>query len=87
MSGSAGVDRTMPARYVVTLVNVSVEGKGAGKPRMLKEDGRAEITLPHDRNDGFLKKGMRIAVIGYLERGDEGGTWTSFERIEILGGQ
>lgn len=87
MSGSAGIDRTIPARYVVTLVDVSVEGKGAGKPWMLQEGGRAEIIVNHDRDDGFLRKGMRIAVIGYLERGDEGGTWTSFEKIQILGEQ
>lgn len=84
MSGSAGLDRTMPARYVVTLADVSFKGKGTGKSRLLKEDGKAEIILNHDRDDGFLKKGMRIAVIGYVERGDEGGTWTGFERIEIL---
>lgn len=34
-----------------------------------------------DRN--HLKKGMKIRVSGYTVRGDEGGTWTSYKKIEI----
>ena len=85
MSGSAGIDRMFPARYVVTLADVTIEGKEADKRAILKGADSAEIMLNHDRNDGFLKRGMRIVVFNYSQRGDEGGTWTSFDRIEIMG--
>jgi hypothetical protein len=37
------------------------------------------------KDKNYLKKGMKIKVRGYEVRGDEGGTWTSYRALEILG--
>ena len=35
------------------------------------------------KKPNYLKKGMKIKVIGYTVRGDEGGTYTYYDNIVI----
>lgn len=95
MSGSAGQDRIMPAHYIIKLVNY--EGIGSEDAlritRYIKWDAFNDnenkkspfilLKLNH-KNRYYLKKGMKIKVIGYTIRGDEGGTYSYYEGIEIL---
>ncbi|MBI5848868.1 MAG: hypothetical protein HZB31_13155 [Nitrospirae bacterium] len=92
MSGSAGKDRTFPAHFIVELNNaegVDRETAGrlsyfvAGERSKGRKDSTMFLQLDHrDRN--FLQKGMEIRIRGYTVRGDEGGTWTSYKKIEVL---
>lgn len=82
MSGSAGHDRTFPARYRITLKDVRVTGVNTAS---FQGKETVAIELPHQADDGYLRTGMRIRVTDYSERGDEGGTWTRFGDIRILG--
>lgn len=95
MSGSAGQDRIMPAHYIIKLINY--EGIGSEDAlritRYIKWDAFNDnenkkptfiiLKLNH-KNKYYLKKGMKIKVYGYTVRGDEGGTYTYYEKIEIL---
>jgi hypothetical protein len=85
LSGSAGQDRTVPAHYQVKLEETTVEANGegfvpfeAGKP--------IEVKLDHAKDDGHLKKGMKIRISGFRMNGDEGGVRMTYEKIEILSG-
>jgi hypothetical protein len=96
MSGSAGRDRTMPAHFLVTLRDFEgVDPQTAvAMTRYLdwsafKDEGKdvrpSFILLKINHNDkNYLRKGMKIKVSGYTVRGDEGGTWTYFTRIDII---
>ncbi|HBD09521.1 MAG TPA: hypothetical protein DCZ69_14800 [Syntrophobacteraceae bacterium] len=84
MSGSAGKDRTFPARYVIRLTDLVLREPIQGNAAKFESTGGATIMLNHKVDDGFLKKGMRIIVFHYREQGDEGGTWTSFDRLEVV---
>ena len=88
MSGSAGRDRVMPAHLVVTLKDYS--GPTAAQARVMNNFVGADSKQPTltiwitnaDRES--LKPGMEIRVKGYTVTGDEGGTWTSHQSLEIL---
>lgn len=90
MSGSLGGDRTFPAHYNVELVDCNVavaEGElvpeeGSMPWLKLGKQEKYSVTLNHPADDGFLKRGMRIKVLGYNQSGDEGGVWTTFRSIE-----
>lgn len=96
MSGSAGRDRTIPAHFLITLKNFEgVDHQTAvAMTRYLdwsafKDQGRDVrppfILLKINHTDqNYLRKGMKIKVSGYTVRGDEGGTWTYFTRIDII---
>lgn len=84
MSGSAGKDRTFPARYVIRLADLHLRGPVQGDMSKFERTGGATVMLNHQADDQFLKKGMRIVVFNYRESGDEGGTWTSFDRLEVV---
>lgn len=96
MSGSAGIDRIMPAHFLVTLRGFEgVDSQTAVRmTRYLnwaafKDEGKdfvpPFIILKINHNDEqYLKKGMRIKVSGYTVRGDEGGTWTYYKKVDIL---
>ena len=84
MSGSAGKDRTFPARYVIRLTDIDLRGPVQGDMAKFEKTGGATVMLNHQADDQLLRKGMRIVVYSYRERGDEGGTWTSFDRLEIV---
>jgi len=86
MSGSAGIDRTIPAHYWVALTDTKVTS-GEGGPTPFRSGDTIRIKLNHAKDDGFLKQGARIRIIGFRMRGDEGGVHTSFKKIEILDGQ
>lgn len=95
-TGSLGGDRTWPAHFRVKLIGY--EGVTAETAiRMtsmiewkalegLKQKDRSSFALVNiSHNDGeFIKKGIRIKISGYSIRGDEGGTWTSYNKFEIL---
>lgn len=96
MSGSAGQDRTFPAHFLLKLTDYTGVNAEIARQMTGYIDGHAlgeksEKTLPafillqinhEDRN--VLKKGMTIRVDGYTVKGDEGGAWTSYARLEVL---
>lgn len=98
MSGSAGRNRVMPAHFRVVLEHV--EGTDAETLDRIsawvrppdeqvpecKDPPCATLKIEHP-DPHFLSVGMRIAVWGYCVRGDEGGTWTRFDRLEIFDGE
>ncbi len=52
-----------------------------------EDRGKLPPTLVVWVNSGdreLLKVGMRIRLVDYTVSGDEGGTWTSCERVKIL---
>ncbi|EKD83434.1 MAG: hypothetical protein ACD_39C00682G0002 [uncultured bacterium] len=90
MSGSLGSDRTFPAHYKVELVDCNValaEGEidpdqDALPVAKLGKQEKYSVTLNHPANDGLIKRGMRVKVLGYNVSGDEGGIWTTYKKIE-----
>ena len=90
MSGSLGGDRTFPAHYKVELVDCHVvlaEGEIEPPPdslpgQKLGKQNNYSLTLNHPADDAFLKRGMRIKILGYNVSGDEGGIWTTYRKIE-----
>lgn len=95
MSGSAGLDRTFPAHFVVVLKNWSgpttrqaammnsFVGTAAagGKSGARQERLTVWINTP---DSSLLKSGMTIRVPGYTVSGDEGGTWAHHEPVQVL---
>jgi hypothetical protein len=84
MSGSAGVDRTFPARYTVTLTKTTVTANPANDSCPYKSGEDIAVTLNHEEDDGFLKVGMSVKVLDYTMQGDGGGFRTTFSKIVIL---
>ena len=85
MSGTAGVDRTFPAHYKVTLTDTITDiSEESWQKEEFKTGNTLEIVIYHKKDDNYLKQGMRIKVIDYRINGDEGGYWYSFARIEII---
>ncbi|NES67555.1 MAG: hypothetical protein F6K24_21095 [Okeania sp. SIO2D1] len=82
MSGTLGVDRTIPAHYMVQLESIVVSDSEDYR-RLLLNSGDV-ISLSHAEDDGFLKAGMKIRISGLMQLGDEGGYDTFFDKIEIL---
>lgn len=96
LSGSLGRDRKDPAHFLITLIHYrGVEATTAwAMSRYLQQDlpvspehsgAPAFILLKiYQKDSRLLKAGMYIRLRGYLIRGDEGGTWTSYQSLEIL---
>ena len=96
MSGSAGHDRIMPAHFIVTLRDFNGVDSGTAAAMtsyidwsVFKDKGRNFIPpfvvlMINHKDQNYLNKGMKIKVSGYTVRGDEGGTWTHFSRIDII---
>jgi hypothetical protein len=96
MSGSAGKDRINPAHFLVTLIDYQGVGPETAllMTRYLDWNALKDLNLPqkppfillkinsNDRKQ--LRPGMKIQVKGYTVRGDEGGTWTGFDSLQIL---
>jgi hypothetical protein len=96
MSGSLGHDRINPSHFLVTLIDYEgvtsetavtmtryINWTALKGYEPLKRPSFILLKINHtDKN--FLKKGLKIRVVGYTVRGDEGGTWTSYTRVEIL---
>lgn len=96
MSGSAGHDRIIPEHFLVTLTDY--DGVTAETARMMtwyldwnaikdeeKKDKPPFILIRINYSDrNYLKKGRKIKVSGYMVKGDEGGTRTSYGAIQIL---
>ncbi len=99
MAGSAGMDRTIPAHFMVSLKDF--KGLDADTVEKMKtfyqwsipaspnSPGMPEIVVLRIANPDktFLKAGMRIKVIGYRIAGDEGGDYPSFKELKILAGK
>jgi len=84
-SGSLGRDRTIPARYTVTLTGTTVVSEETADTALSFRSGTVILAvLNHPRDDRFLRKGMRIIIRGYTVRGDEGGDWYSCSGLTIL---
>ena len=96
MSGSLGHDRINPSHLLVTLidyegVNSEIAVTMTRYINWTALKGHEPQNRPsfillkiYHTDKNFLKKGMKIRVVGYTVRGDEGGTWTSYTRVEIL---
>lgn len=87
LSGTLGADRRIVAKYQVKLIDTIVEKpSGVDNPyyKSLPSGAPISATIYHDKDDGYLKKGMRIKIFGYQIGGDEGATWSSYKEIEIL---
>jgi hypothetical protein len=96
MSGSAGRDRAFAPHFRVKLTDFS--GVDAATAiamtryldwSALKNDGRKQkppfVLLKIDYPDkNYLKKGMTIKVFAYTVGGDEGGTWASYKKVEVI---
>jgi hypothetical protein len=83
LSGSAGMDRTIPAKYQIRLTDTKVTSDGQGLDPFATGDP-ITIELEHPKDDGKIKKGMVIKVHGYKMKGDEGGFHTTFEKLEVI---
>lgn len=93
-SGSLGRDRVIPAHFVVTLRNYSgpnvrqawmMNGFMGAKSEGAGDRDKFPPTLLVWVNSGdrdYLKAGMKLRLVNYTVTGDEGGTWTSCERVE-----
>lgn len=96
MSGSAGHGRKWPGRFVVVLSEVGgISGAQVGQINGLLRSARDAsalsgapgdllLVLPH-RDPGALRAGVRLCVYGFRISGDEGGTWTDYDSLEIVG--
>lgn len=85
MSGSAGKGREFPARYIIKLVDVVTRAPSQGSGEILRKTRVATVMLNHPMNNHSLKKYMRIIIFNYRESGDEGGTWSTFDKVQIVG--
>ncbi|KAB2888738.1 MAG: hypothetical protein F9K32_15370 [Desulfobulbaceae bacterium] len=96
MSGSAGHDRVFPAHFLIKLVGYTgIDAATAWQMTRLVDryalGSGSEQTPPpfillridHPDRENF-RPGMTIRVTGYAISGDEGGTWTSHDRVDIL---
>lgn len=95
-SGSLGRDRVVPAHFRITLVEYrGVESDEAWRINGIMSDpgvSEADRNQPpahvilqlNDDDPHALMPGMRIRVKGYVVSGDEGGTWTRFQSLEVL---
>jgi hypothetical protein len=96
MPGSAGHDRIWPAHFLVTLISYSgvpaetavIMTRYVNRAALKNEDPNEKpsfilLKINHSEKN-YLKKGIKIKVVGYTVRGDEGGTWTDFTTVEIL---
>lgn len=96
MSGSAGRDRAFAPHFRVKLTNFSgVDAETAVAMtryvdwNALKNTGNKQkpafVLLKLDYPDkNYLKQGMKIRVLAYIVGGDEGGTWASYTKIEVM---
>jgi hypothetical protein len=99
MSGSAGQNRTFPAHFTLKLVDFNGVSAVTAQQMTRYIDWHALKELPENAMPPFillridhadknlLKKGMTVRVDGYTVQGDEGGTWTSYSRLEVLHGE
>jgi hypothetical protein len=95
MSGSAGRKREWPARFVAVLGNVQGldEAQIAHINALLSSSSDSAgvnvtpdgllLVLPIEDPD-LLKRGVGICVTGFVVRGDEGGTWTKYDKLELV---
>lgn len=90
-TGTLGMDRTIPAYYKITLTDTVIKYKETNSDEGYipisyghKSGDIVTVTINHESDDGFLKEGMRIKIYDYQVAGDEGGSWTFFEKIEII---
>ena len=94
MSGSAGRDRTLPAHFVIVLKSFS--GPNVKQAAMMNsfvgavKSGDTAGTMParlivwiNSNDPPYLKPGMRIRISGYTVTGDEGGTWSHHDGVQI----
>jgi hypothetical protein len=85
MSGSMEKGREIPARYLIKLTDVAMRAPSQRSGEVLRKTPVATVVLNHSKNDHSLKKGMRIIIFNYQESGDEGGTWSTFDKVQIVG--
>lgn len=99
MTGSAGMDRVIPAQFMVSLKDYKgVDADTVEKmktfyqwsiPASPNSPGMPEIVVLRIAHPDktFLKTGMRIRVSGYRIAGDEGGDYPSYKELKILPGK
>jgi len=96
MSGSAGRDRAFSPYFKVKLKDFSGVDASIAVAMTRYVDwnafknvgGQAKppfVLLKIDYPDkNYLWKGMKIKVLAYIVGGDEGGTWASYRKIEVI---
>jgi hypothetical protein len=94
MSGSLGHDRKFPAHFIIGLKDldgVTTEAAARmtgllGSQSALSQGMKSApmVLLLNDDNKDHLKAEKRIRVTNYQVSGDEGGTWTKYDKVEIL---
>lgn len=94
MSGSAGRDRSWPGRYVVILGEVEANnlpaierinallGSSADGQGLQPSAGEVILVLPVKEGQSLAMTDA-ICVTGFRIGGDEGGTWTYFNSLEV----
>lgn len=91
-SGSLGVDVVVPAHFRVVLKDYDGVSSTTAKrisfyvtEHAAEDSAQSRVALQLNHKDReFLQPGMRIRVRNYHIAGDEGGTWTKYDKIEIL---
>lgn len=96
LSGSAGRDRAFAPHFLVRLTDFSGVDAATAVAMTRYVDWNALKNLGNKQKTAFvllkldypdknyLKQGMKIRVLAYIVGGDEGGTWASFSKIEVL---
>jgi hypothetical protein len=86
-SGSLGHDRTLPAHFRIILENytgidatLAKRINGFLSVTELSEMKRVLLLLPTD-NPELLRGVRHLCIEGFVIRGDEGGTWTTYRRV------
>lgn len=95
-SGSLSRDRVVPAHFRVAIVEYrGIEAEEAWRLNGIMSDPSVSsanrdrpprhiiLQLNHD-DPHALVPGTRIRVQGYVVAGDEGGTWTRFQALDVL---
>lgn len=95
-SGSLGRDHVVPAHFRITLVEYrGLEAAEAWRingimsdPGLVGADRNRPpphvILQVNDDDPHALVPGMRIRIKSYVVSGDEGGTWTKLQSLEVL---
>jgi DNA-binding NarL/FixJ family response regulator len=94
-SGTLGIDRIIGAHFLVVLRDYS----GPDEKTLEAMSRVFSVTFPGSQppagvrvihlklnsdNPNLIREGMKIRVTGYTVNGDEGDTWTRYDKLKIL---
>jgi hypothetical protein len=96
MSGPAGQDRTVPARYRIRLKDYAgLDAKLAWEMNTYLDQAETKsadkkskppvLLLQIDSEDkDLLRRGMKIRITGYSLMGDEAGNYSKYEKLKVV---